>query len=77
MATLTITIEDETLHSASLRALEQGISIDALLREYLESYAAVGAAHWSQAADEILKLSSQSRSGQGLTPWNRDELHEG
>ncbi len=39
MANLTITIDDDVLKRARIKALEQGTSVNALLREYLESYA--------------------------------------
>lgn len=75
MANLTITLDDEVLRRARLRALEQDVSVNALLREYLEAYAATGTT-WNQATDEILRLSTRSRSGRGDRSWTRDELHE-
>ena len=75
MANLTITLDDEILRRARLRAMEQDISVNALLREYLEAYAAVGTT-WNQAAEEILQLSARTRSGRGSASWTRDELHE-
>lgn len=75
MANLTITIDDETLHRARLRALEQHTSVNALLRDYLDAFAAAGAT-WDQATDAILRLSSEARSGRGDRRWTRDELHE-
>jgi hypothetical protein len=75
MANLTITLDDEILRRARLRALEQATSVNTVLRDYLVAYAAVGST-WDQAADEILRLSSQSRSGRGESRWTRDELHE-
>ena len=36
---LTITVDDETLRRARIRALSQGTSVNAVLRELLESYA--------------------------------------
>lgn len=75
MANLTITLDDELLRRARLRALEQDVSVNALLRDYLEAYAAMGTT-WSQATDEILRLSARSRSGRGDRSWTRDELHE-
>lgn len=75
MANLTITLDDEVLRRARLRALEQDVSVNALLRDYLEAYAAMGTT-WSQATDEILRLSARSRSGRGDRSWTRDELHE-
>jgi plasmid stability protein len=75
MANLTITLDDELLRRARLRAQEQGTSVNAVLRDYLADYIAVGSA-CQQAADEILRLSSQSRSGRGDCRWTRVELHE-
>lgn len=75
MANLTITLDDEVLRRARLRALEQDVSVNALLRDYLEAYAAAGTT-WNQATDEILRLSARSRSGRGDHSWTRDELHE-
>lgn len=75
MANLTITLDDEILRRARLRALEHDTSVNTVLRNYLEAYAAVGST-WDQTTDEILRLSSQSRSGRGERRWTRDELHE-
>jgi hypothetical protein len=75
MANLTITIDDEVLHRARLRALEQHTSVNALLRDYLDAFSAAGAT-WDRATDEILRLSSSASSGRGNRRWTRDELHE-
>ena len=75
MANLTITIDDAILRRARVRAVEQETSVNSLLREYLEAYAAAGTA-WEQAADAILRLSAQSHSGRGKRTWTREELHE-
>jgi hypothetical protein len=75
MANLTITLDDEILHRARLRALEQETSVNSLLREYLEAYAAAGTV-WDQATDAILRLSERAQSGRGGRRWTRDELHE-
>jgi len=75
MANLTITIEDEILRRARLRALEQGTSLNALLENYLEAYAAMGST-LEQATEAILRLSTDSKSGRGDRSWTRDELHE-
>ena len=50
-------------------------SINSLLRVDLEAYCAAGATS-EQAADEVLRLSAESRSGRGNRRWNRDEIHE-
>jgi hypothetical protein len=75
MANLTITVDDEILRRARIRALEQDTSVNSVLRDYLEAFAAAGTT-WNQAADEILRLSSQASGGRGKRRWTRDELHE-
>jgi len=75
MANLTITVEDEALKKARMRALEQGISVNALLREYLESYAGVRSEQL-KAVREIIALSRASESRRGQRKWKREELYE-
>jgi hypothetical protein len=75
MANLTITIDEETLRRARIRALEQDTSVNSLLRDYLEAFAAAGAT-WNQATEALLRLSRRARSGRGDRRWTRDELHE-
>jgi hypothetical protein len=75
MSSLTITIEEEVLEHARMRAREQGTSIDTLLREYLEAYAGVHAERQA-AARRILALSDAATTRRGDAGWTRDELHE-
>jgi len=75
MANLTITIDDDLLKRARLRALEQGSSVNAILRHYLENYAGSGEAR-RHAVDALLLLSRRTRTGRGGRTWSRDELHE-
>ena len=75
MANLTITTDDETLQRARLRALEQGTSVNALLRDYLEAFAGGRSARQSAVA-ALLDLSRRSESRRGGRTWTRDELHE-
>ncbi len=41
MTNLTITVDEQTLKKARIRALEEGTSVNAILRDYLETYAGV------------------------------------
>lgn len=75
MANLTITVDEEILKRARLRATEQGTSVNAVLRSYLEQYAGTRSAQ-EQALGNLLKLSDQARSKRGRRAWTRDELHE-
>ena len=75
MANLTITVNEESLKKARIRALEEGTSVNALLRNFLESYAGTSRSQ-REAVQEILALSRRSSSRRGGAQWSRDELHE-
>jgi plasmid stability protein len=75
MANLTLTIPDDVLKRARLRALEQGTSVNAIVREQLAQYAGANAAH-RQAVDTLLRLSRATQSRRGRRRWTRDELHD-
>ena len=72
---LTITVEDGILKRARMRALEENISVNAVLRKYLESYAGTARCR-RRALESLLHLSRTTRSGRGAARWARDELHE-
>jgi plasmid stability protein len=74
MANLTVTVDDDLLRKARLRAMEQGTSVNALLRDYLESYAGAAPARKKVVAD-LLQLSREAKSRKGRRSWTRDDLH--
>jgi len=75
MANLTVTLDDEVLKRARIRALEQGTSVNAIIRDYLEAYAGAKAIR-EQAVSHLLELSNRAGSRRGGRRWTRDELHE-
>ena len=75
MANLTLAVDDQLLRRARLRALEQGTSVNALLRKYLEAFAGARTAR-RQAISELLEMASRAESRRGNRRWTRDELHE-
>lgn len=75
MANLTITIDDDLLRQARIRALEQGTSVNALLRDYLTAFAGAGDAQ-ARALADLLTLSSASTARRGSATWTRDDLHD-
>jgi len=75
MSNLTISVDDEVLKRARIRALEQGASVNAVLRELLEAYAGVAPAQIAAAVD-LLAQSRQATSRRGDRTWTRDDLHE-
>ncbi len=77
MANLTIVVDEQTLKKARIRALEEGTSVNAVLREFLEAYAGVSREQ-REAARRILASSRESTSGSGPggRTWTREELYE-
>ncbi len=75
MGNLTVTIDDEVLKRARLRATEQGTSVNAVVRAYLEQYAGTRSAQ-EQALVKLLALSEEASSKRGRRKRTRDELHE-
>lgn len=78
MANLTITVPAEILKSARRRALEQGTSVNAVLRDYLSQFAGSRSAQ-ADAVQRVLELSKAARSGRGKgtrAQWTRDDLHQ-
>jgi hypothetical protein len=72
MANLTITIDGRLLK----QALEDGTSVNALLRAYLERYAGSGDAGEALIGFARLARRSAATSGPRGRTWTRDELHD-
>ncbi|MBA3491003.1 MAG: ribbon-helix-helix protein, CopG family [Rubrobacteraceae bacterium] len=77
MANLTITVDDDTLKRARMRALEEDTSVNAVLREYLEEYAGRRRER-IEAAHRILEDARRggAGSGPGGRKWKREDLYE-
>lgn len=76
MTNVTITVNEETLKWARIRALDEGTSLDAVLREYLETYAGPIQERreaWERIQD-IARQASMSTEGAALP--QRDELYD-
>ena len=72
---LTISVEEETLRKARIRAIEENTSVNAVLRDHLATYAGMNSAT-TGAVNRLLQLSKNCQSGRGESEWTRDELHE-
>ena len=76
MANLTISIDEETLRKARIRALQQGTSINALLRDYLTVYCAGDHIHATTRAGLEHAEQNSADSGPGGREWTREDLYE-
>ena len=74
MANLTITLDDDLLKRARIRAAELGTSVNAVLRDYME--AGAGVADRRRAVDALLVRSKRAKSARGAQRWTRNDLHD-
>jgi len=73
---LTIAVDEELLRRARIRALEQGTSVNAVIRGFLESYAGGEGERRARARLVELARGSKASSGPGGRSWTRDQLYE-
>ena len=78
MANLTISVNEEVLKRARIRALEENSSVNAVLTRYLEEYARTDELRRrrEEALKSLLELADRCQAGRGDKTWTRDELHE-
>lgn len=76
MANLTVTVNDQVLRRARIRALEQGTSVNAVVSQYLERFAGMGAT--AEALSGFLELADRSTAASGPDgrTWRREELYD-
>jgi hypothetical protein len=76
MANLTVTVDEQVLRRARIRALEQGTSVNALVSDYLARFAGTGTTE--RALVEFLEIAERSHASsgpQGRT-WRREDLYD-
>ena len=76
MANLTLAIDHELLRRSRIRALEEGTSVNAVVREYLETYAHTDARE--SAMRRFLEIGAAGDAGSAGTHrgWTREDLYE-
>ena len=75
MTNVTLSIDEEKLKQARILALQEGASLNAVIREFVESYIA-GHKHYQQVTGRILQQAEHSRYNSGGRTWSREEVHE-
>lgn len=76
MTNLTLTVEEDVLRKARIRALELGTSVNALVRDYLRQLA--GRSTAAEGVAEFLAATKDAGagSGPGGRTWSRDEIYD-
>lgn len=75
MTNVTFSIDEEDLKQARMLALQQGTSLNALIREYLKSYIGRNQ-RYQQVTERILKQAEQSKFDSGNRRCTREEIYE-
>lgn len=76
VSNLTLSIDDEVLKKARIRAIEQGTSVNAVVRGYLESYAGIGEQRAALTDFVALATNSDSGSAGSRRAWTREGLYK-
>ena len=75
MTNVTLSIDEEDLRHARVLALQQGTSLNAVIRGFVRSYIGDNK-HYQRITKRILQQAEQSRYYSGGRRWTREELHE-
>ena len=78
MANLTISVDEEVLKRARIRALEENTSVNAVLGRFLKEYARLDEIRRSRLAalDKLLRIADENPIDRGGRRWSRDELYD-
>lgn len=77
MANLTLSVDDDLLRRARLRALEQGTTVNALVRDYLRSFTGENPARAAMTDFLAIADSIHASSGPEGHAWKRSDLYAG
>jgi len=75
MSNLTIAIDEEVLKRARIRAIEEGTSVNAELRRFLENYSRSRSTA-SQAIRKIIEIAKENPCNRGDRTWRREDLYD-
>jgi plasmid stability protein len=75
MTNLTLSIDEQLIKKARIKAIEEGTSLSAKIRELLTQY--VQSADQKQLAGQaILAAAARSQANSAGATWSKDELHD-
>lgn len=78
MSNLTLAVDDALIRKARIKAVQEGTTINAVVRERLKQYASTGRQELPhvRATREFLALAKRSEGRGGGRRWTRDEINE-
>lgn len=75
MTNLTISLDEAIVKKARVRAIEEGTSVSAKVREFLAVYAQ-GADGQQAAAHAFMAAARQSQANRDAAPWSRADAYD-
>jgi len=75
MTNITLSVEEDDIKQARIIALQQGTSLNAVIRVFLKRY--IGQTHrYQQVTERILQQAEHSQFSTGNRKWIREDLYE-
>jgi hypothetical protein len=75
MANVTLSIDEEDLKRARIHAIEQGTSLNAIIRQFVKQYAA-SSERYRQITESILTHAENSTASSAGKRWSREDIYE-
>jgi len=75
MSNVTLSIEEDDLKQARIKALQEGTSLNAVMRDFIKQYINRDQ-HYQQLTERLLKHMDETNLVQGGRDWTREDLYE-
>ena len=75
MSNVTLSIEEEDLKKARIQALQNGTSLNAVIRDFIKQYVNRDT-HYQQLTERVLKQTENTNELGGGRDWTREELYD-
>ena len=75
MSNVTLSIEEEDLKKARIQALQNGTSLNAVIRDFIKQYVNRDT-HYQQLTERVLKQTENTNELKGGRDWTREELYD-
>ncbi len=75
MTNVTLSVDQEVLKQARILVLQQGTSVNAVIRDFLKNYIASNQ-RYQQVTERLLEQAEHSQFESDGRKWMRDRLHE-
>ena len=75
MSNVTLSIEEDDLKQARILALQNGTSLNAVIRDFVKQYINRDT-HYQQLTERLLKHTENVNELEGGRDWTREELYD-